>query len=1255
MLGETKVKLGQFEAGLQHLHRFHSLSRQLLDLANMQRALATLGWAHLTIGQAGERLQETDLKHALSYQQQCLEAASKIPVNDVEPKERHKMKGRALENIGRVNWIMKSRQEAENYFGQARLHFKEHKLFKDLQRLENDRACLVMESCEADSEADAGGLETALELSRAAVAAAQRSGFTDGTVESLATLSRVFILQEQWEDAKETLFKARRLAKENPFVNHNLKMVVVILRCKEELGREETTARQFQGYEGIADALSKFLGTLKEKQIVLRLAVKYYKLAFSSLMNNSSKEKSDRKKLTELNNSIAKSFEDMQEYNSAEEFYRQQLELESGWLEEQCVTLSCLAMLQEMRGAGLEAVLAARHAWLDCAVRSGSREQQIAALQELMRVQQEAGREEETEQTRDKLAELAVGEDKGMGSQASSQGEESFPGVDLDILETEVAAPGQARRTPVEFTKRNAKGEFPLHVEVQQPGREARVLRLLERGHPLECEDNAGWTPLGDAVGNMNISYVEIFVSWGANLDHRNCKGETPLMEACKLGWLDGLELLLAKQAKVELKNKAGRTCLPYLVDHIRAGNGPAPDPDYLRPRVMERLEAARSKIETRLRLLGLPLDSEAGVEEDSPDLGSLADIEMELDTTLTHNPVQGSSSPARREEPASRRRQVRSPEWSPSRSRSRSASPVRRLYQDTIAGLGSRVAGGERGPPARPPSSPGSVPADQELEDWLEDDIGQQRKRKRHPGEKLLIGNKKGRGTGAAGASKENIPQRGRSLLTIPSRKKHSRQPKIFDSLPVISRTPSPAPSPSPPPAPDLGGFTVRVAVEGEVLLVPVPDPALTVGWLAGEAGERFSRQSHGGLRPAGDLQLSTVDGARLDPADSVRAVIQAGALLTARAAAWHSRPVLERYREECGRVSAPAPPDLCSKLATLTSSLVLQAPPPAPAPLFLALRGCPDLKELSLTQCRLTDRALEPLLAALPALPALTSLDLSYNRLTVRSVAGLARLSLPRLSSLWLAGAVLGDFALPDVARLVSTACPGLAGLDLACCNITAAAFLSDGNILSAAFRDSALRSLNFSRNSLGSAGLTALLDGLPPGLTELKLIACSSEPPIHLFPGLASYCQLTCLDLAGLGLTDNSLTALSASCLPSLTKLARLTVSHNSVSAAGLTGLAAGLVSHLTPLTALHCRLARPSEFWPDSAQFLCEGLESSLEQLLGRPGQDRLQQLSLPSHPRHTGALAALWEAAWPGTAHHTRDGFGNVEFTVSQTV
>ena len=53
-----------------------------------------------------------------------------------------------------------------------------------------------------------------------------------------------------------------------------------------------------------------------------------------------------------------------------------------------------------------------------------------------------------------------------------------------------------SRSEPTEYTKKNSKAEYPLNVALQTPNRRSEVINMIERGHPLEEEDNAGWTPL---------------------------------------------------------------------------------------------------------------------------------------------------------------------------------------------------------------------------------------------------------------------------------------------------------------------------------------------------------------------------------------------------------------------------------------------------------------------------------------------------------------------------------------------------------------------------------------------------------------------------------------------------------------------------------------------------------------------------------------------------------------------------------------
>ena len=90
-------------------------------------------------------------------------------------------------------------------------------------------------------------------------------------------------------------------------------------------------------------------------------------------------------------------------------------------------------------------------------------------------------------------------------SQGSEQSCGNFPEVDLDNHEAPKVRIGEARRTPFMYKSRIAKGEYKFNNE-------SEVMFMIENGHPLEVEDNAGWTPLGEAVGNTHIKYLKMTI-----------------------------------------------------------------------------------------------------------------------------------------------------------------------------------------------------------------------------------------------------------------------------------------------------------------------------------------------------------------------------------------------------------------------------------------------------------------------------------------------------------------------------------------------------------------------------------------------------------------------------------------------------------------------------------------------------------------------------------------------------------------------
>ena len=73
----------------------------------------------------------------------------------------------------------------------------------------------------------------------------------------------------------------------------------------------------------------------------------------------------------------------------------------------------------------------------------------------------------------------------------------------------------------------------------------------------------------GDGEGGLHIvtrgrdlTWLDFLLSKGARPDTQNNAGETPLMLAAQLGWVEGADALLKRRASVDLANSRGETPL---------------------------------------------------------------------------------------------------------------------------------------------------------------------------------------------------------------------------------------------------------------------------------------------------------------------------------------------------------------------------------------------------------------------------------------------------------------------------------------------------------------------------------------------------------------------------------------------------------------------------------------------------------------------------------------------------------------------
>lgn len=118
---------------------------------------------------------------------------------------------------------------------------------------------------------------------------------------------------------------------------------------------------------------------------------------------------------------------------------------------------------------------------------------------------------------------------------------------------------GPSKRV-VNIEKRNRKGETPLHVACSK-GDEAKARSLLVDGANCNTQDNAGWTPLHDAVTGARLQIVTLLLQYGANPSVPGGEQRlTPLHDAVTGGHLEMIRLLVSHGADREAKDAEGRT-----------------------------------------------------------------------------------------------------------------------------------------------------------------------------------------------------------------------------------------------------------------------------------------------------------------------------------------------------------------------------------------------------------------------------------------------------------------------------------------------------------------------------------------------------------------------------------------------------------------------------------------------------------------------------------------------------------------------
>jgi ankyrin repeat protein len=93
----------------------------------------------------------------------------------------------------------------------------------------------------------------------------------------------------------------------------------------------------------------------------------------------------------------------------------------------------------------------------------------------------------------------------------------------------------------------------------------AKAIELLNKGGPtlIDTPDgNTGERGIHIAVKDRDLSWIGFLMQKGARVDLKDRDGNTPLMVAARIGFVDAARLLIAKGAQVNAANSLGETPL---------------------------------------------------------------------------------------------------------------------------------------------------------------------------------------------------------------------------------------------------------------------------------------------------------------------------------------------------------------------------------------------------------------------------------------------------------------------------------------------------------------------------------------------------------------------------------------------------------------------------------------------------------------------------------------------------------------------
>ncbi|WAR12746.1 TONSL-like protein [Mya arenaria] len=515
LLGECHCKRGDFDTALRLHERYLELASACNDKVEEQRALTTIGNTRLS-------------RHGAATNKQAKLCEELKTDARIKPSEYSDMKSRLLYNLGLVYIDIEDTETSLTYLNKAL------QMFQSISQLDMLFQC---QRALADLYQTTGRLAEVKKHLASASATAKRDKDRKAEAEAFQAMALVHVQLDEFPQARHLLKKADK---------------VRLPESKRGLAstRETDHSARIPLYEKLADKAVD-MGLLKP-------ALKFYQKQLSHSMDAGV----GKRELIPIHVSLAQTYADDRKYDKAVVHFQHEIQCRDGSEHEQiCRSWLNIAVNQENGGVTNKVIQTSYVNAYNAAKKAGHRKLQVRSLVALSELLKLNGDKKGWEQTETKLSYIR---DK-YGISESDAEEESQAMEDDDdggVDEEEVMSDLTDSEEEDEEEEKNVR-------VVRRPGnRKAHIFV----GHPLNPQDNNGWTPLHEACNHGFIDIVQALVESGADMNNRGgqgCNGLTPLMDASSNGHREIMALLIKHGANVIAKDDRGQTALSYFEEYL--------------------------------------------------------------------------------------------------------------------------------------------------------------------------------------------------------------------------------------------------------------------------------------------------------------------------------------------------------------------------------------------------------------------------------------------------------------------------------------------------------------------------------------------------------------------------------------------------------------------------------------------------------------------------------------------------------------